>query len=100
MNSNLPFHAVSRPRYTPLERLTVPRPVDRIEYIAHVCARCRVLDLGAMDETACAAKRGSGTWLHEEIARRALRVDGIDSLLVNRAVTPPQFDTSQRVTVT
>ena len=29
-----------------------------------------------------------------------LRVDGIDSLLVNRAVTPPQFDTTQRVTVT
>jgi hypothetical protein len=86
MNSNLPFHAVSRPRYTPLERLTVPRPVDRIEYIAHACARCRVLDLGAMDETACAAKRGSGTWLHEEIARRALRVDGID----NSALVPPE----------
>ncbi len=29
-----------------------------------------------------------------------LRVDGVDSLLVNRAVTPPVFDPSQRVTVT
>jgi hypothetical protein len=29
-----------------------------------------------------------------------LRLDGIDSLLVNRAVIPPQFDASQRVTVT
>jgi hypothetical protein len=29
-----------------------------------------------------------------------LRVDGVDSFLVNKAVTPPQFDTSQRVTVT
>ncbi len=29
-----------------------------------------------------------------------LRVDGVDSLLVNRNVTPPVFDTTQKVTVT
>jgi hypothetical protein len=29
-----------------------------------------------------------------------LRVDGVDSLLVNRAVTPPTFDLTQQVTVT
>jgi hypothetical protein len=29
-----------------------------------------------------------------------LRVDGVDSLLVNRAVTPPAFDATQKVTVT
>jgi hypothetical protein len=29
-----------------------------------------------------------------------LRVDGVDSLLVNRAVTPPVFDSTQQVTVT
>lgn len=29
-----------------------------------------------------------------------LRIDGVDSLLINKAVTPPQFDTSQQVTVT
>jgi len=29
-----------------------------------------------------------------------LRLDGVDSLLVNRAVTPPQFDVSQKVVVT
>jgi hypothetical protein len=29
-----------------------------------------------------------------------LRVDGVDSLLINRAVTPPVFDATQRVTVT
>jgi len=29
-----------------------------------------------------------------------LRIDGVDSLLVNKAVTPPQFDASQQVTVT
>jgi hypothetical protein len=29
-----------------------------------------------------------------------LRIDGVDSLLVNRALTPPVFDPSQKVTVT
>jgi len=29
-----------------------------------------------------------------------LRIDGVDSLLVNRAVTPPVFDPAQKVTVT
>jgi len=29
-----------------------------------------------------------------------LRIDGVDSLLVNRAVTPPIFDSTQQVTVT
>jgi len=29
-----------------------------------------------------------------------LRVDGVDSLLVNRAVTPPIFDSTQQVTIT
>ncbi len=73
-------------RYTPLERLAVRRPVDRIAFIALACARCRVLDLGAMDETAWAAKRGRGTWLHEEIGRSALQVDGID----NSALVPKE----------
>lgn len=66
-------------RYTPLERVAVARPVDRIEFITHACERRRVLDLGAMDETAWRAKRGRGTWLHEELGRTALRVDGIDN---------------------
>jgi hypothetical protein len=66
-------------RYTPLERLAITRPVDRIKFIARACAQSRVLDLGAMDETAWLAKRGRGTWLHEEISKRALLVDGIDT---------------------
>lgn len=66
-------------RYTPLERLGVCRPVDRVGYIVNACSDQRVLDLGAMDETAWQSKRGSGTWLHEEIGRQAKRVDGIDS---------------------
>ncbi len=71
-------------RYTPLERLTVRRPVDRIQFIARACQGLRVLDLGAMDETASAAKRGRGAWLHDEIAAVASRVDGVD----NSAVIP------------
>lgn len=71
--------SVSPLAYTPFERVAVPRPVDRISFIADLCARRRVLDLGAMDETAWQAKRGHGTWLHEEISRAALEVDGVDN---------------------
>ena len=67
--------------YTPLERLRVPRPVDRIEYLRRACVGKVVIDLGAMDETAYPAKRGTGTWVHEEIAKVATRVIGIDSSL-------------------
>jgi 2-polyprenyl-3-methyl-5-hydroxy-6-metoxy-1,4-benzoquinol methylase len=69
----------SQLRYTALERVEVSRPVDRIPYIVHLCTSRRVLDLGAMDETAWTAKQGRGTWLHEEIGRKALSVDGIDN---------------------
>jgi hypothetical protein len=70
---------VPKIRYQPLERLPVGRPVDRINFIVSACSQRRVLDLGAMDETAWTTKRGQGTWLHEEISRSALRVDGIDN---------------------
>jgi hypothetical protein len=79
MDAISPPSSIPQPCYSPLERLTVARPVDRIRFIADACAGRRVLDLGAMDETAWAAKRGRGTWLHEEIGRRALLVDGIDN---------------------
>jgi hypothetical protein len=65
--------------YTAFERLDVPRPVHRIQYIAQICAGKSVLDLGAMDETAYASKRGRGVWLHEEISKTASRVVGLDS---------------------
>jgi hypothetical protein len=64
--------------YTPLEYIEIGRPVDRIAYISRACTNKVVLDLGAMDETAIAEKRGHGTWLHEEIARVAARVVGLD----------------------
>lgn len=66
-------------RYIPLERIKLPRPVDRVKYIAKICAGCDVLDLGAMDETAWKSKRGRGTWLHEEISLTALCVHGVDN---------------------
>lgn len=66
------------PSYVPLERLPVPRPVDRIPFIKNDCKGKVVLDLGAMDETAYAAKQGHGTWLHEEIAEVAAQVMGMD----------------------
>ena len=68
-------------RYEPLERLSVPRPVNRIGFVAAACRGKRVLDLGAMDETAVESKRGRGTWLHEAISATASRVIGIDSSL-------------------
>jgi hypothetical protein len=71
-------------RYEPLEKLTIPRPVDRLPYIRRLCADKNVLDLGAMDETAYNAKRGKGTWLHEEIAKVARSVLGVD----NSSVVP------------
>jgi len=64
----------------------VSAPVDRIGYIAAACRQRRVLDLGAMDETAWQSKRGRGAWLHEEISRTALSVDGVD----NSALIPPE----------
>ncbi len=73
-------------RYEPMERIRVGRPVDRIPYIVAACAGLRVLDLGAMDETAFHSKRGRGTWLHEEIGAVAAQVDGFDS----SSLVPPE----------
>jgi len=67
------------PAYTPLEKLAVPRPVDRIPFLRTAVAGKRVLDLGAMDETAYQTKRGQGTWLHEELSRTAAQVLGVDA---------------------
>jgi hypothetical protein len=50
--------------YTPLEYIKIGQPVDRISYISRACMNKVVLDLGALDETAFAEKRGRGSWLH------------------------------------
>jgi hypothetical protein len=53
--------------------------VDRLTFVAQACRGKRVLDLGAMDETAYERKCGQGTWLHERIAAVAAAVVGVDS---------------------
>jgi hypothetical protein len=93
--------------YEALERLTVPRPVDRLSYIAELCRGKRVLDLGCMDETA-QVKRGGEHWLHGRIVEVATQVVGIDNsvlvpvegiqtgpnsvILRGDATDPPEFE--------
>lgn len=67
------------PRYEPMAHLAVSRPVPRNQFLRDACRGKDVLDLGAMDETAYASKRGTGMWLHEAIAGVASRVIGVDS---------------------
>jgi SAM-dependent methyltransferase len=64
--------------YETLERLRVPRPVDRVSFIAERCRDRRVLDIGCLDETAL-AKRDTDHWLHGRIGTVARNVLGIDS---------------------
>ena len=66
--------------YHPLERIRVPRPVERIDYIVAGCAGRRVLDLGALDETLIGKpQHASWKWLHAEVARSAAAILGIDA---------------------
>lgn len=66
--------------FHPLERLLIPRPVDRIEYIAERARGLRVLDLGAHDETEISKSQDkSWRWLHAEIAKTAKEVLGVDN---------------------
>jgi hypothetical protein len=100
----VPTAAASAPvlHYTPLERIALRRPIERIAYIVAACAGRRVLDLGAMDETAWQAKRGQGTWLHEEIGAVAARVDGFDSssLVTDEGLTTGPRSTIRRGNIT
>jgi hypothetical protein len=63
--------------YTPLERLAVTRPVDRIAFVCDRCVGRAVLDLGCFDETA-QSKRETAHWLHGAIAEVAGSVVGVD----------------------
>jgi hypothetical protein len=64
--------------YSPLEKLTIGRPVNRINYIKNKCTGKAVLDLGCYDETAL-NKQNSGYWLFEEISIVAETLIGIDN---------------------
>ncbi len=63
--------------YETLERLSPPRPVERVGYVAGLCAGKRVLDIGCLDETAL-AKRDTAHWLHGRIGTVAASVIGVD----------------------
>jgi SAM-dependent methyltransferase len=71
-------HSHNALTYETLERVTVGRPVDRLEFIAERCRGKRVLDLGCLDETAL-GKRDTKHWLHGRLSEVAAEVLGIDS---------------------
>ena len=64
-------------RYETLERLHVPQPVDRVQFIAELCRGKRVLDIGCLDETALSKQR-TDDWLHGQIGNLASEVIGLD----------------------
>lgn len=71
-------HSCNPLTYETLERVTVGRPVNRVEFIAERCRDKRVLDLGCLDETAL-VKRDTKHWLHGRVSEVATEVLGIDS---------------------
>lgn len=66
------------PAYTTLERLRVPGPVDRLDWISAHCRDRVVLDIGGLDETAL-LKRDTAHWLHGRLAAVARQVVGVDA---------------------
>jgi SAM-dependent methyltransferase len=64
--------------YTPLEKIPVERPANRIKYIVNRCKGKTVLDLGCYDETAL-NKKNSGYRLFEEISKVDTTLTGIDN---------------------
>lgn len=79
--------------YTALERVRVPRPVDRLATLAALVRGKGVFDLGALDETAIDAKRGDDNWLHARLCREAAWVVGIDN---SQRLPPEGMDTAPR----
>jgi len=64
--------------YTPFEKLSVAKPVDRIEFTSQAVSQKQVLDLGAYDETSF-DKKEHKYWLHGRMAETAAYVYGVDS---------------------
>lgn len=76
--------------YTALERIRLPRPVDRLDWIAAQASGKFVFDLGALDETAYEKKQHADTWLHARLSKSAKRVIGLDN---SRLVPAEGLDT-------
>lgn len=66
-------------KFTPLEKIRIKKPVDRLSYVSQLGKDKRVLDIGCYDETAIKSKKDSGYWLHGLISKVATKVIGIDS---------------------
>ncbi len=65
--------------YTALEHVNAPRPVDRLSFLERKVTGKTVFDLGALDETAFAAKQTTSYWLHARLCDAAKSVVGIDN---------------------
>lgn len=65
-------------KYTPTEKLTVTRPVNRIGYLKNACINKKVLDLGCYDETAL-VKENSENYLFNEISKVSALHIGVDN---------------------
>ena len=79
-------------QYRALERIRTPRPVDRVKTLSGWALGKRILDLGALDETALEQKQGNGRWLHAELcgsAREVLGIDNSEKLPADGLVTAP-----------
>ncbi|PIW73157.1 hypothetical protein CO005_02945, partial [Candidatus Roizmanbacteria bacterium CG_4_8_14_3_um_filter_34_9] len=50
-------------KFTPLEKIRIQKPVDRLFYVSQLCKDRRVLDIGCYDETAIKSKKDNGYWL-------------------------------------
>lgn len=64
--------------YETMEKLSVPQPVDRLDFIADDCVGKAILDIGCFDETAL-IKRETKYWLHGRIVSVAKSVVGVDN---------------------
>lgn len=72
--------------YSALERIRLPRPVNRLDWFEEQVRGKDVFDLGALDETAYQKKQDDGTWLHARLSRTANKVTGFD----NSRLVPPE----------
>lgn len=72
-------HSLGTLRYTALEKVSLPRPVDRLVFFSRMVEGKAVFDLGALDETALDAKMEDGSWLHARLCASARSVVGIDN---------------------
>jgi hypothetical protein len=64
--------------YTPTEKLSVKKPVERVKYITNICINKNVLDLGCFDETAL-IKENSTNYLFQQISNVSAVHIGVDN---------------------